>query len=81
VPEGVDVRELAGPGVEITVPTIEFSAPLGIEIEVVNEELRAPALEFTASLAPCVLEGMDAMELAGPDVEITTPTIEFSALD
>merc|ERR550537_1479580 len=66
----MDVRELAGPLVEITAPTTEFSAPLGIEMEGVNEELTAP-------LAP--REGMDVRELAGPVAEITAPTIEFSA--
>jgi len=45
-----------------------------IEVEVVNEESRAPT-----RLAPCVPEGMYVRELAGPDIEITAPIFEFSA--
>lgn len=53
LPEGLDVKELPVPEVEITVPTNQFSTPLGIEIEVVNEELRMPILKFTARLVSC----------------------------
>jgi len=80
VPEGRDVRELAGPDVQIIAPTIEVSAPLEIETEVVNKDLKARTLKFTVPLAPCVPEEMDAREVAGPDVELTAPTIEFFAL-
>merc|ERR1711879_1123814 len=49
MPENMDLRE--EPVVEIGAEevAIEFSAP---GTEVVNEELTAPTLEFTASLAP-----------------------------
>jgi len=58
----MDVRALAVPDAKITVPTIEFSAPLGIEYEVMPEgmdvreligphvEIPAPTIEFSAPL-------------------------------
>jgi len=61
--EETNVRE---PDVEITTPIIEFSAPLELEIEVVNEDLTAPTH---------VGEETNVRELAGPDVEITAPII------
>lgn len=53
LPEGLDVKELPVPDVEITIATIQFSTPLEIEIEVVNKELRMPILKFTARLVSC----------------------------
>jgi len=76
----MDVRELAGPDVEITAPIIEFSRPIEIDIEVVydefdievvNDELGAPTQEFTPPSEPSLPEGMDVRILAGPDVDIT----------
>lgn len=73
--EGMDVRAIVEPGIELTAPTLELSAPL--EVEVVSG-LGAPALEFIAPWTPFVSEGMEVKELAEPEAYSIAPANEFS---